>query len=213
MILISCQPEIDQETMVYSNDFESGDLTNIVGGSFIEFNNSQVIGNFNNDGFELTLENIPNHDFIVVKFDLYTHDSWDGNTNEVGPLDDDHDAWIMEFDPWRSRNADEKVYFETTFSNGECNPARCLDQSFPNTFPFVNNARTQAVRGPLPGLCFFANNAFGSSHYRFERFFPHDRNSLVISFRDRLLQTNVPDPKCDESWSMDNLTITALTVN
>ena len=89
---------IVKEVDIYFNDFESNDFTGISGVYISEFNGSKVMGNFNNKGFQLRLENIPEHNYIQVSFDLYIHDSWDGNTNELNPQGKDHDAWIMEFD-------------------------------------------------------------------------------------------------------------------
>ena len=39
--------------LVYENDFESLDLNSIDGGDIISFNNTNVIGDFNNDGLPL----------------------------------------------------------------------------------------------------------------------------------------------------------------
>ena len=36
--------------LVYENDFESFDLNSIDGGDIMSFNNTNVIGDFNNDG-------------------------------------------------------------------------------------------------------------------------------------------------------------------
>ena len=66
--------------LVYENDFEQEKLANIDGGGIIDFNNSKVIGNFNNDGFTFT-DNIGDHDYVFISFDLYIHGSWDGNVN------------------------------------------------------------------------------------------------------------------------------------
>ena len=51
--------------LVYENDFEKKDLSSIDGGGFTTFNNSSVLGNFNNDGFTLFLEDIGDHDYIL----------------------------------------------------------------------------------------------------------------------------------------------------
>ena len=67
--------------LVYENDFENGDLKKIDGGDLSSFNNTTVLGDFNNDGFTLFLDNIGDHDYVFVSFDLYIHGSWDGNFN------------------------------------------------------------------------------------------------------------------------------------
>lgn len=212
VLLNSCKDiELEKKELIYFNDFNSGQLTNIDQGHFIEFNGSQVLGNFNNEGFNLTLENIPSHDYIVISMDLYIHDSWDGNTNEINPPGEDQDMWTLEFDPGIPRKASEDILFQTTFSNGPCISYWCLTQSYPNIYPFVNDPRTGASR-TFPGLCYLKDDPHGTTLYKFEKWFPHDRGSLVISMYDGLLQSNVPDPKCDESWSVDNLKVEVVSL-
>lgn len=213
ILCVGCEKVLTSEMTIYSNDFESNELRSINNGHFFDFNGSKVLGNFNNEGFRLTLDNIPKHTHILVSFDLYIHDTWDGNTNELNPPGDDHDSWVMEFDRGKRIKANEKVFFETTFSNGECKPERCLDQSYPYSYPFVRDARTGWVPIALPGLCLIKESPFGTSLYHFERSFRYERESLTIDFYDRLLQTNSPNPKCDESWSMDNLIVKAQIID
>lgn len=83
---------------VYMNDFENSNLENINGGGLSQFNNSTVIGNFNNDGFTLFLDDVGNHDYVFVSFDLYIHGSWEGNFNGI-PNNDKVDKLVMEFKP------------------------------------------------------------------------------------------------------------------
>ena len=66
----------------------------IDGAQLMTFNNTNVLGNYNNDGFTLNLNNIGPHDLIYISFDLYIHDSWDGNFNNFDP--DQPDAWFIE---------------------------------------------------------------------------------------------------------------------
>ena len=76
----SCSyPEISRDELIYDNNFESEDFSEIDGGSISIFNNSKVIGDYNNDGFTLHLKETGNHDYVFVSFDLYIHGSWDGN--------------------------------------------------------------------------------------------------------------------------------------
>jgi hypothetical protein len=94
--LFSCgkSDELQSIELFYNNDFESGDLDAIDGAQLMTFNNTTVLGNYNNDGFELNLSNIGSHDYIYISFDLYIHDSWDGNFNNFDP--DQPDAWFIE---------------------------------------------------------------------------------------------------------------------
>ena len=80
LLINSCSyPEMVRNELVYENDFEQSSLEKIDGGQIMNFNNTNVIGNFNNDGFTLFLDNVGNHDYVFISFELYIHGSWDGN--------------------------------------------------------------------------------------------------------------------------------------
>ncbi len=214
LIINSCSyPEIIRDELVYQNDFENDDLTNIDGGGIIMFNKTKVIGNFNNDGFTLHLDNVGNHDYIFISFDLYIHGSWDGNFNGF-PNNDKPDKWIMEYKPEMDLFKDlEFDKFITTFSNSPCWTNYCLKQSYPNTYPSDNNPKTGSFETNLDRIC--QDSFFGgpSSMYKIEKGFRSNGNAIVLRFYDELYQPNaidkdgVPQEKCDESWSMDNIKI------
>ncbi len=66
-VIDSCSyPEMIRNELVYENDFESSDLNSIDGGDIMSFNNTNVIGDFNNDGFTLFLEDVVDHDYIFI---------------------------------------------------------------------------------------------------------------------------------------------------
>ena len=214
LLLFSCSyPEMIRNELVYENDFETRDLKNIDGGGFINFNNTTVLGNFNNDGFNLFLDNVGDHDYVFVSFDLYIHGTWDGNFNGFSE-NDKADKWIMEFKPdmqlFKDPSSDN---FTTTFSNSPCWPNYCLRQSYPENFPFENNPKTGAFKTDLPKIC--NDSFFGgkSSMYQIEKGFKSKGNNIVIRFYDELYQPNaidkngIPQQKCDESWSLDNLKV------
>ena len=214
ILINSCSyPEIVRDELIYENDFQSNDLTNIDGGGFEDFNGSKVLGFFNNDGFTIHLNDAGSHDYVFVSFDLYIHGSWDGNFNGF-PTDDKADKWIMEYKPGMDlfKDPDFDKYI-TTFSNSPCWPDYCLRQSYPNNFPFENNPKTGAYTTDLPKTC--NNNFFGekSSLYKIEKSFKTSGGAIVIRFYDELYQPNaidkdgIPQQKCDESWSIDNLKI------
>ena len=98
-IFNSCSyPEMIRNEIIYSNDFENNDLVNIDGGGLSNFNSSTVLGDFNNDGFTLHLENVGEHEYIFISLDLYIHGSWDGNFNGFSE-NDKPDKWTIEFKP------------------------------------------------------------------------------------------------------------------
>ena len=213
-IINSCSyPEMTRNELVYENDFENNSLEKIDGGDFSKFNNTTVLGDFNNDGFILFLDDVGEHDYVFISFDLYIHGSWDGNFN--GFADNDKpDKWIMEFNPdmklFKDPSSDN---FTTTFSNSPCWSNYCLRQSYPNLYPYENNPKTGSFKVDLETKC--NKNFFGgpTTLYQIEKGFKSSGNNIIIRFYDELYQPNaidkdgVPQSKCDESWSIDNLRV------
>src|SRR5476649_1427436 len=122
ILLISCNTHSSNQIVVYNNDFEKGDLSNIVGGIISQYNGSSVLGTYNNGFFALTVNNLPKHDLITISFDLYIHDTWDGN--KMAP--DGPDLWEM--------LVDGNSFVNATFSNSPCSTAPgsfCPPQSYP----------------------------------------------------------------------------------
>ncbi len=216
----SCSyPELSRDELIYSNNFEDNKLDEIDGGVISEYNNNKVIGNFNNSGFTLHVNNLGKHDFIYITFDLYIHGSWDGNSNGFNPKDhgfkDQPDLWIMDLRPEMVNfQSLDFQRFQTTFSNSPCFPTFCLKQSYPNSFPFTNNPKTSAQEINLTENCVSPGwNNQKTSLYKVEKGFDHSGNSLIVRFHDKLFQPNAINAqgesiaKCDESWSMDNIKI------
>lgn len=210
----SCSyPELSRNEVIYSNDFENQNLEKIDGGGISIFNKTNVLGDFNNDGFTLHIDNVGSHEYVFVSFDLYIHGSWDGNFNGFQE-NDKADKWIMEFKPDMDLFKDPDFdKFVTTFSNSPCWPNYCLRQSYPNAFPFENNPKTGSFITDLDRKC--SNSFFGgpTTMYKFEKGFRSSGDAVVIRFYDELYQPNaidkdgIPQAKCDESWSIDNLVI------
>ena len=212
-LINSCSyPEMSRNEVVYENNFEENSLVNINGGGIISYNNTKVLGNFNNESFTLHLNDIGDHEYVFLSFDLYIHGSWDGNFN--GFNDDRPDKWILEFKPDMDLYKDfEFSKFETTFSNSPCFTNYCLLQSYPENYPNQNNPKKGAYDYGLPSIC--DSNFFGGSTtlYKIEKGFRSSGNAITIRFYDELFQPNAIDKKginqqkCDESWSVDNLKI------
>ena len=209
-------PELTRDDLIYSNDFEDENLNEIDGGVISIYNNTKVIGNYNNGGFTLHVNNLGKHDFIYITFDLYIHGSWDGNFNGFSE-NDKPDKWIMEYKPdmdlFKNPEFDK---FETTFSNSPCWPDYCLRQSFPDRYPTNNNPKTGILKEDLPIVC--ESNFFGgpTSLYKIEKTFRSSGKVVILRFYDELYQPNAIDKdgkvqqKCDESWSIDNIRIRAI---
>ena len=216
----SCSyPELSRDELIYDNDFESGNFTEIDGKATSTFNNTTVLGDFNNDGFTLHLENTGDHDYVFISFDLYIHGTWDGNFNGF-PENDKPDKWIMELNPDMDLiNDSSNDRFVTTFSNSPCFSNYCLRQSYPENYPYDNNPKTGNSNTRLPKIC--TDSFFGgkSTLYKIEKGFRHSGNAVVIRFYDELYQPNAIDKdgivqsKCDESWSLDNLKVRVISYN
>ncbi|MGB4774734.1 MAG: hypothetical protein WBP45_06165 [Daejeonella sp.] len=203
ILIISCSKGPQKETEVYKNDFENNDLLNFTNAKITAYNNSQVLGRYNSEGFTAQVGNLPKHDLLRITFDLYIHDSWDGNQEAIGGPD------IWEF------KADGNTYISTTFSNTPCAPGTfCPPQSYPANYLNNNNfPLAGAYRTDLPGACSLSGNPGGTIQYKIEKIIRHSANQLTIHCFDKLVQTNTADPLCDESWSIDNLQVKAIQLN
>ena len=224
IFFVSCSyPELTRNELIYSNDFEDEKLNEIDGGVISTYNNSKVIGNYNNGGFTLHVNNLGEHDFIYITFDLYIHGSWDGNSNGFNLNDhgfeDKPDLWIMDLRPdMVNFQSLDFQRFQTTFSNSPCFSNYCLKQSYPNSFPFLNNPKLGAQEINLAENCTAPGwNNQKTSLYKIEKGFDHSGDALIVRFHDKLFQPNAINfqgesiAKCDESWSMDNIKIRVIS--
>ena len=74
LLISSCSyPEISRDILIYNNDFENENFIDIDGKTTSTFNNTTVLGDFNNDGFTLHLKETGDHDYVFISFDLYIH--------------------------------------------------------------------------------------------------------------------------------------------
>lgn len=202
-IFASCKG-LQKETIIYSNDFEKDSLSNIIDGKIGEYNGSKVIGRYSESGFLLRLDSLPAHNMVQISFDLYIHDTWDGNTvKPEGP-----DIWIMNIDGWSA------IY--STFANGLCNNCTqaypVLQPSFVNnSFVFFNNKpNSNAIKTDLPGACKLKDFKGGTSMYRILRTIEHTGTTLDIGCFAQLEDPDKANKNCNESWSVDNIRIKAV---
>jgi len=200
--LLGCNTHVSNQVVVYNNDFESGDLSNISNGILTQFNGSTVLGRYNNGYFTLSLNNLPRHDLVMISFDFYTHDTWDGDK----PPPDGPDIWQM--------LVDGNSYINATFSNAACPAGNlCTPQSYPFDYPnFYNNPKTGAYNTNLPGVCLMQNVMGWTTQYKIVKTITHSSSTLTLQCLDKLVQTNSPNPLCDESWSVDNINIQVITL-
>jgi hypothetical protein len=197
---ISCKTQVKKEVEVYNNDFEGNNLSGITKGIISQFNNSAVLGQYNNGNFILNISNLPKHDLIAISFDLYIHDNWRGQLPPDGP-----DIWQM--------LVDNSLYINTTFSNLGCKMGNiCPPQSYPDDYPnSSHNPRSGSYRTDLPGVCSMLSSPDGTTMYKITKTLKHVNQSLLLQCLDKLSQ-NYPNPKCEKSWSVDNISIKAITL-
>ncbi|MEO8887341.1 MAG: hypothetical protein ABI367_14855 [Mucilaginibacter sp.] len=204
ILLFSCKQQVRNETVVYSNDFEANNLSGITNGTITQYNNTAVLGLYNNSYFSLLVNNLPKHDLVTITFDLYIHDSWDGNKQSP----DGPDIWEM--------SVDGNTFISATFSNAPCaggGGVFCPPQSYPFNYPSsFNNPKTGAYRTDLPGICQLIGDPNGTTLYKIVKTFKHSNSILILKCLDKLVQTNSSNPKCDESWSVDNINIKTISL-
>jgi hypothetical protein len=201
MTTFSCKKGPQEQTTIYSNDFEDKNLQFISGGATTTFNNTTVLGRYNKSGFYLQLNGLPAHDLVEISFDLYIHDSWDGNDQTP----DGPDIWKLEV---------EGVNFiNTTFSNKEC-PYTCFPQSYPFNYSNSNQQpKNGAYLSELPGVCHWLTRPRGTSMYKIVKRIRHKNSGFSMRCLDELVQSNTGDQLCDESWSVDNLVIKTIKID
>jgi len=197
----SCQDRLESQQIVYSNNFGQLDLRNFENGRLFIFLGDTLLGFYNNEEVSVTIPDLPGHNVLKVEIELWVHDSWDGNPDDGvnGP-----DFWYMKID--------EEEVFRTTFSNTPCMSTFCLRQSYPNDYFRQNDPKAGAIQTDLPGLCLFGAFQNYTTRYRISRLVSHNANSVKITLGDELLQTNSPDPLCDESWSVGKIEVTTMVV-
>ncbi|QQL50862.1 hypothetical protein [Mucilaginibacter ginkgonis] len=201
LLISSCKKDLTGDTVIYSNDFEKSDLTNINNGYVEIFNGNHVLGRYFNGYFELNLKDLPVHNQVNISFDLYIHDSWDGNANYSNNYNGP-DLWKM--------SVDSATYIYTTFSNVSCPVGYiCPPQSYPGTYPATNNPRTGSYAN-LPAACLNKGTPDGTSVYTINKTIAHTKSTVLLKCADYLKENGVADRLCSESWSVDNLKVTLI---
>ena len=195
---------IPRETDVFNSDFERGIPVNIVNGKIEQYNGTGVLGRYSDGGFNVEVTGMKPHDMIKITFDLYIHDTWDGNTTGA----DGRDVFIMNIDGWSS------IY--ATFANGTC--TNCT-QSYPEQQPAflngvfnfaLNKPNSNAIKTDLPGACSLKDIKGGTSMYRIQKTFNHTESSITLGCFGQLEDPDPPNKNCNESWSVDNMRITTI---
>jgi len=196
VLFASCTKSGYDESVVYNSNFNTGDQTGLNGAILYKYNGANIIGRYNNGGFTLNLANLPKHKAIQIEVVPYFHNSWDGNNNYGGI--DGPDIWNI--------NMDGTTVLNATFSNTPCNAIYCLYQSYPAEYGMINNPPKTGAYLDIAGICHMTD-VFKTSVYKINKTIKHSASKVRINFRDLLVQKNVADQMCDESWSMGSLII------
>ncbi len=198
----SCTDTLESTVVVYDNDFSDLDLAGFDSARLFIFQDDTISGFYHNEAITLRLEDLPSHNIMKVTVDILVHDSWDGNPDDgqSGP-----DYWVMAFD--------QQEVVRTTFSNSPCESTFCLYQSYPDDFVRQNRPKSGAVRTNMPGLCLFGAFPNYTTQYSIVRLIEHTNSDIDIMMKDELRQEGIPDPVCDESWSIASIKVEAQVVN
>ena len=192
---------------IYTQDFQSGigngewsSSTTILDTLF--FNSTSVLaanGNltFGNDVIELNLSPTGTHDSILLEFDLYIHDSWDGNSqNETFSVEVDGNIVLIES-------------FQNALGTNNCVTCN-FSSALTNTSNISGN-----LCSTFPGGCTGPWLA-GTGKFRFSKMIPHTSSSIEVKFIGFGLANGSTTPPSsllpvanDESWSIDNLNLEA----
>ena len=134
----------------------------------------------------LTLSSLPAHNSVTVSFDLYIIESWDGNGQQGGGVDN----WQLE--------ADGNNVLFTNFANF----TGANTQAYPNQVsPYGPGGAFAPRTGAFAnGHLGYGTGDFGDATYRFSFTFPHSASNIVLDFTS--LQNQTPG---DEGWGLDNV--------
>ncbi len=171
----------------YSQDFQTLSYPNWNTNSSINYSGSRILGPFANDSITLNLTGLATHDSVLVTFDLFIHDTWEGDCSSNGP------------DRFRFKNGNTNV-INTTFSNTTgCNQAFSAS-GLPGSFPPKSGASgINLLNRCQPGAT--------TTKYTITRRFRHTSSDLALSWIGDLRDLVDNSTKCNESWSIDNLNI------
>ncbi len=197
----SCTETLESEKVVYTNNFSDLNLEGFENARLFIFQNDTVVGYYHNEEIAVNLTGLPSHNLLKVTLEILIHDSWDGNPSDGlgGP-----DQWFF--------GVDNEEVFRTSFSNSPCESTYCLYQSYPDTYFKQNRPKSGAIQTNMPGLCLFGAFPNYTTRYSISKIIEHSNTSTRIYMNSDLVSKNSPDPLCDESWSLAEVTVEALTL-
>jgi PASTA domain len=193
MLLVAAQKP-DETKVIYEENFNEfdKDLSMAWSNQKAEVTpngKTRFLGQFGStESVRLTLDKLPPHKTVTVKFDLYVLRSWDGEQPGLGP------------DVFGLKLEDTAVLIHTTFTNVEQFKQKFACKSGEETTPACMGA---GATGPF-GAAAINTLGFGAweSIHKIKRTFSHDRSFLMLTFFGEL-----KEQIHDESWGLDNIRI------
>lgn len=179
---------------VYFNDFEEsvGPEWSTTKTNITPVGDRSFLGEFSNETVSLTVGDLPTHTDLVVTFDLFIIESWDGN-GDLGP---GPDRWALQI-----RNS--TFLMDATFStHGVSNYGTDFPQSYSDNWPIGNNYEAFTGAEEINTLGYYHSGHYMDSVYEMSFTFQHTNKSIILDFFASGLQ-NIED----ESWGIDNISV------
>ncbi|MDY0056448.1 MAG: PEP-CTERM sorting domain-containing protein [Methyloversatilis sp.] len=177
---------------VYSNDFSTA-ADGFSSSSRSTSNGESFLGRFGRGTVSLSLADLAAHDSLVLNFDLYIIQTWDGNGPEGGAAD------------YFSVEIDGTQVFYTSFAQyGGRNT-----QAYPNNAGALGDGGSFAPRtgAYAQNHLGYGSGDFGDSTYRISLTLDHIAPDATIRFTSLQNQG-----MSDESWGLDNVSVSVTTV-
>jgi hypothetical protein len=167
----------------YSEGFESilGPEWNTSTGELINYNGTSLLGNLAHESISADISNLPPYDSILIEFDLYIFDSWDGQQDQF------------------QVKINNEIVLNTTFLNGLSYDYKW--QCFPENCPVDNPPYTGAYSYNLPELY---SHGDISSLYKLSFVIDNQVANVVAE-----LTSNSDTDFIDESWGVDNFKLSS----
>ncbi len=184
------------QVVVYSNDFEHavGPEWSSQVRSSTPVGARQFLGEFSSGTVMLTLDELPPHTEVSVRFDLFILKSWDGQGPEGDPSGPDK---------WGFSVVDSEMDFVTTFSNHLPGDSAIYpegkEQKYPNEWPDGENMPPCSGASEVDSLGYTYR---GDSVYAMVFSLAHAADNITLHFTGDL--TNEIS---NESWGLDNVTV------
>ena len=151
------------------------------------FNSTNVLGPFYNDSLVYLATSLPKHDSVRVTFDLYIHDTWEGECSSGGK------------DKLKFYGG-SKIQMDASFSNTPSCQQTYSNLGIPGLYPAENDAS----KNNLSRRC---TNTSKTTRYSITKTFAHTSGKLDLSWVGGLNDLPGNQTICDESWSVDNIQI------